>query len=353
MLWTIGLAALVLFSFITANAALVPKVTLKVTRLDFANGYWNYRAGYTLKNLYDGSLKVNGAMFVNNINQSGSSETGYTLKPDKKYTFTLYSKSGGKGRILASKVVVASKAPTVIQTTHRSITTPTPVSVPITKKEFLLSGSLCNFDYSLLPQSENNARRLIDLCESIVPKLEAKFGRGPSAPPYKIQFYVSAPGSQGTGGDANASAGSTGIYLSTNYWQGELPDEAGYIMAHELTHVITSHFGSAWLAEAIADYGAYIVAGYAGYSKGLFESNCYHFPNDIQNQNHVYGCTYKFLKFVEDKYDSTIVFKLNKALQSENYSENVFAQYTGKTYNQLISECSQDSICGGVYHGGL
>ncbi len=363
VLWTIGLAALILFSFITANAASVPKATLKVTRLDFANGYWNYRADYTLKNLYDGSLKVNGAIFVNNINQSGSSETGYALKPSKKYVFTFYSKSKGKGRILASKVVVASKAPAVSQVAHNPVYTPTPIITPtptppsgsttITKNGFLLSGSLCSFDYSLMPQSENNARRLLNLCEVDVPILEARFGRGPSAPIYKIQFYSPAAGSQGTGGDAIAYAGTSGVFLSTESWGTEFPYDAK-ILAHELTHVIQSFKGynsadyPGWLVEALADYGAYV----AGYSNDL-EKDCYHFSNDMQNQTHVYSCTYKFLKFVGSKYDPETPFKLHKALQSGTYTENLWVQYAGKTFNQLTSECSQDSNCGGLYHGGL
>lgn len=223
-LWTIGLAALILFSFITANAASVPKVTLKVTRLDFVNGYWNYRAAYTLKNLYDGSLKVNGAMFVNNINQSGSSETGYALKPGKKYTFTFYSKSGGKGRILASKVIVASKAPAVSQVAPNPVHTPTPIitpippppSVSISKNGFILSTSKCEFDYSALPEAETTARRLISFCEEIAPKIEAKFGIGPR--PYKIKIFIGKTDSTTRLHDPYGYAGSDGIYLSTEYF---------------------------------------------------------------------------------------------------------------------------------------
>src|SRR3989344_2362235 len=102
--------------FFNVNAAPLPKVSLTVTRLDFNNGYWNYRADYNLKNLSDGSLSVNGAMFVNNIKQSGSAEVGYAMKPGRKYTFTFYSRSGGRGRIMASRAVVAPKAPRAVKT---------------------------------------------------------------------------------------------------------------------------------------------------------------------------------------------------------------------------------------------
>lgn len=357
VLWIVVLSTLISFSFISVHAASAPKVTLKITRLGFANGYWNYKADYTLRNLYDGSLKVNGAIFVNIITQNGSSETGYALKPGRKYIFTFYSKSSGKGKILASKIIVASKAQTASQITPTPVITlasvPIYTSTPISKNGFLLSGSLCSFDFSLLPQSENNARRLLNLCEQNVPILEAKFSRGPSAPPYKIQFYTPVAGSQGTGGDPNAYVASGQIYLSTSYWQTEAPYDAR-ILAHEITHVIQSFKGynspdyPGWLIEALADHGAYT----AGYSSDL-EKDCYHFSTDMQNQLHVYSCTYKFLKFIENKYDSTIVFKLNKALQSGSYSEDLFSQYTGKTFNQLTSECSQNSDCGGVFHGGL
>ncbi len=354
VLWTTVLTILILLSFSGVHAAVSPKVTFQVTRLDFVNGYWNYRADYTLKNLNDGSLKVNGAIFVNNITQSGSSEVGYALKPGKRYVFTFYSKSGGKGRILASKVVVPPRGSASKNTlTQTPIFTSTPIPIPITKNNFLLSGASCIIDYTLVPQSEANARRLVNLCDIDVPRLEAKFGRGPSAPIYKIQFYNPAAGSQGTGGDATAYAGTSGVFLSTNSWGSEFPYDAK-ILAHELTHVIQSFKGynsadyPGWLVEALADYGAYV----AGYTNDL-EKDCYHFSNDMQNQNHVYSCTYKFLKFIGDKYDPQIPFKLHRALQSGIYSENLWSQYTGKTFNQLTSDCSQDSNCGGAYHGGL
>lgn len=251
-----------------------------------------------------------------------------------------------------------SQIPTPTKTPNYSAApkpTPTPTLLPgqITKNGFLLSGSLCTFDFSLAPQSESNARRLLNLCEIDVPKLEAKFGRGPSAPPYKIQFYTPGSGSQGTGADSRAYAGSSGVFLSTDSWRTEFPYDAK-ILAHEITHVIQSFYGyntpeyPGWLVEALADYGSYV----AGYSNDL-ESDCYHFSNDMQNQTQVYGCTYKFLKFVGGKYGSEIPFKLHKALQSGTYSDNLWIQYTGKTFNQLTGECSQDSDCGGSYHGGL
>ena len=223
----------------------------------------------------------------------------------------------------------------------------------VTKSGFLLSGSLCTVDFSLVPQSENNARRLLDFCQKAVLVLEVKFGRGPNAPPYEIKFYTPTAGAQGTGGDANAYVADGQIYLSTNYWQSQVPYDAK-ILAHEITHVIQSFYGyntpeyPGWLIEALADYGSYV----AGYSSDL-EKDCYHFSTDIQSQTRVYDCTYKFLKFIENKYDSTLVFKLHKALQAGSYSESLFVQYTGKTFNQLTSECSQDSNCGGSYHGGL
>jgi len=250
-------------------------------------------------------------------------------------------------------VVKTPPSPSPTPITPTSTPVPTYTSIPANKNGFLLSGSLCTFDFSLAPQSENNARRLLDFCEKIAPTLETKFGRGPSAPPYKIQYYIPQPGSQGTGGDANAYVGNGQVYLSINYWQTKALYDAE-ILAHELTHVIQSFYGyntleyPGWLIEALADYGAYTT----GYSNDL-EKNCYHFSSDMQNQTHVYNCTYKFLKFIENKYDSALAFKLNKALQSGNYSENLFVQYTGKTFDQLTAECSQNSDCAGLYRGGL
>jgi len=228
----------------------------------------------------------------------------------------------------------------------------TPILIPITKNGFILSGTFCIVDYTLVPQSEINARRLLNLCEIDIPKLEAKFGRGPKAPPYKIQFYTPRVGASGNSA-ARAYASNGTVILSTNFstdsWQVEFPWDAEMVLAHELTHVIQSfkYYYPGWLVEALADYGVYV----AGYSKDL-EKNCYHFSN--ARKINVFNCTYKFLKFVERKYDPGISLKLHRAFQSESasdnqiYSDNLFVQYTGKTYSQLISECSQDLDCGGV-----
>lgn len=243
--------------------------------------------------------------------------------------------------------------PAIPAPTLKITPTPTPILTLMTQNKLLLSGILCTVDYQLIPQSEGVARRLLDLCESNVPKIEAKFGRGLNAPPYRIEFYTPGPGSGGQGTNSDSDAYVTDrVYLGTNYWQTEHSNDAG-ILTHELTHVIQSYQGyltsaQRWLVEALADYGAYV----AGYSDDL-ETRCYHFSTDMQNQTHMYSCTYKFLKFVGGKYDSEIPFKLHRALQSGTYSDNLWIQYTGKAFSQLASECSQDSNCGGAYHGGL
>src|SRR5437588_31712 len=126
LLWSTILISLILFSFINVNisvhAASAPKVSLNLTRLEFSQGYWNYRADYTLRNLYDGSIKVNGVIFVDHITNSSSTEVGYAIKPGKKYTFTFYSKSGGKGGVIVSKIIIGPKAPA-----PTSYSTPTPI----------------------------------------------------------------------------------------------------------------------------------------------------------------------------------------------------------------------------------
>ena len=223
-------------------------------------------------------------------------------------------------------------------------------SVQITKNGFLLTGELCVINYQLIPQSEENARRLLNLCEIIVPKIEAKFGRGPNAPPYRIEFYTPRPEDKGTGNAPRAYAANDTVTLSTDFWYTKFPEDAG-ILAHELTHVVQAFYGYFseyeylginWLVEALADYGEYI----AGYSEDL-EKNCYHFLSN--RKLGVFSCTFQFLKFVEEKYDPEISGKFYKVLRSPSANiDDLFAQYTGKTIGQLINECSQELSCGGV-----
>lgn len=120
-------------------------------------------------------------------------------------------------------------------------------------------------------------------------------------------------------------------------------------MTHAIQHT-GDGFQYNWVIEALADYGAYV----AGYENELEhgEIGCYHFLTDIQNRTHVYGCMYRFLRFVENKYDSQLVVQLHQA--RAKYSDDLLVQYTGKTFDQLANECAkEDSKCAGVFHGGL
>lgn len=242
-----------------------------------------------------------------------------------------------------------SPSSTVMATPRQtSFQTPLPSATPATSTSGnILSSNLCSFDISLMPQARSNAMRLLNLCERDAPLIEAKFGLGPR--PYRIQFYVPGTGPEGTGTNSDSDAYVTDkIYLSTSFWQTQNTGDEE-ILAHEMTHALQLNGGIQynWVTEALADYGAYM----AGYQADL-ERRCYHFSSDIQNQTHIYDCTYKFIKFSE-KYDPQLAVHLQSSLKSHNYSVDTWAKYTGKTFDQLTNECSQDSQCVGLYHGGL
>jgi hypothetical protein len=126
-----------------------------------------------------------------------------------------------------------------------------------------------------------------------------------------------------------AYASGTTIVIAAN-WVHKHPEDLGMVV-HELTHTIQgyrSRRNPGWLVEGIADYIRF-----------------FHF--EPQTKIHVnprrasyrdgYRTTAKFLAYVEKAHDKEIIGKLNEALRTGKYRDDLFKTRTSKTLDQLWS----------------
>lgn len=99
--------------------------------------------------------------------------------------------------------------------------------------------------------------------------------------------------------------------------------------------------GTGWLTEGIADYIRWFLyepkshgAG-AAYIQGRIESDAKRGRDFELKYNDSYRISANFLNFVTTKYDRHIVAKLNNALRQGQYYDDIWADITGKTVQEL------------------
>lgn len=111
------------------------------------------------------------------------------------------------------------------------------------------------------------------------------------------------------------------------------------VLTHECMHVVQSYptYDPWWLVEGLADYARWKYGQNnqaAGWSLPDFDAG--------QHYTDSYRVTARFLVWCENRY-STIVNKLNAALQANTYRPRTWVQVTGgKSIDQLWSEYSSN-----------
>lgn len=127
-----------------------------------------------------------------------------------------------------------------------------------------------------------------------------------------------------------AEAGNDRIRGSVKYFKSH-PDDLG-AMVHETVHCVQlyrSRRNPGWLVEGVADYIRFFK-----YEPGkIGRMNL-----DQARYDGSYRVTAAFLNFVTEKYDSSLVKKLNTAMREGKYSEDIWMELTGKTIEQLNQE---------------
>lgn len=178
-----------------------------------------------------------------------------------------------------------------------------------------------------LDSSFNTATRqkMIDTFFAVYPIMAARF----NANAVKTVYMVIDPSYTGV-----AYASGNSVTFSAD-WLKNHPNDTDTV-THEVFHIIQAYPGSSipgWATEGLADYARYRygtnnVAG--GWS----------LPNYTASQNYTdsYRVTARFFLWLELKYGITLLENLNSSGRNNNYHENLWGTWTGKTIDQLWSD---------------
>ncbi|CAF1286089.1 unnamed protein product [Didymodactylos carnosus] len=176
-------------------------------------------------------------------------------------------------------------------------------------------------------------QRLINLYSSLYPKLVDRFNRNaPKSvtvrldPTRKSSFIAVAYGN------------TINISTKTIRYQYRYYD----ILLHELMHVVQDYPATPeakWLGEGIADYARYT------YAKGNADTD-WSLPDysPTQQYNDSYGVTARFLVWLENRYNSTIIEELDVSLRTNTYTPAIWLNLTGNTVDQLWTNYSKYPI---------
>lgn len=165
------------------------------------------------------------------------------------------------------------------------------------------------------------------------PKIVAYFPSDGYTAPQKFKIIIKP-------GDGVADTAGTRVNAYVPWLRKEEDKQSIGALVHEMVHVVQQyggarHHGAAhrnpgWLVEGIADY--YRWYHYEPQSHGADVS-----PRRAQRvrYNDSYRPTANFLNWVSVKYDSDLVPQLNALMRQGEYSDDFWAQHTGKSLPQL------------------
>lgn len=139
-----------------------------------------------------------------------------------------------------------------------------------------------------------------------------------------------------TGPDVTPVAATGGGVMTVNStWCRAHPEDTG-LTVHEMAHAVQSMiaYNPVWLIEGIADYVRWI----------KFEPENYRARIDVEKATYKdsYRTTATFLGWLELRYDSKLVTKLNHATRFGTYREEMFKEYCGKEVPVLWAEFLAD-----------
>jgi len=118
-------------------------------------------------------------------------------------------------------------------------------------------------------------------------------------------------------------------------WLRKKPEDID-VITHEVMHIVQSYphkSGPGWLTEGIADYVRHVYGvdnKRAGWSLTGYSADNHYTQS--------YRITARFLLWITQKYDKTLVLKLDKHLREKTYHEELWEKYTGKSLEDLWKE---------------
>jgi Peptidase of plants and bacteria len=190
-------------------------------------------------------------------------------------------------------------------------------------------------DVSQVPDLQPWGRAAEALCQVWYPKIVAILHSDDSVRPLpsvvRLRFEKEMKGV--------AYASGSEIHIAASWVQSH-PNDFGMVI-HELTHLVQRYpgnRGAGWLVEGIADYvrlkdfEPLIPRPHIDFTKAKYTDS--------------YKTTAMFLIWLEERYGSDLVPKLNASLRAGRYSDTVFKDLTGKDVAQLWSDFATAAAAG-------
>jgi hypothetical protein len=175
-------------------------------------------------------------------------------------------------------------------------------------------------DVSDAPEMQEWADKCIRVCERAYPMINEQLASDGFRPARVVHMTLKKM-------NGVAYTGGTHITGAVK-WFKDHPDDVG-AMVHETVHVVQAYRGRGnpgWLVEGVADYIRFFKyePGHVGPISA-----------DRSHYNGSYRVTASFLAYLVDTYDPQIVKKLNEAMRTGKYNDQLFKTYTGKDLEEL------------------
>jgi hypothetical protein len=179
-------------------------------------------------------------------------------------------------------------------------------------------------DVADAPEMKEWAEKVARECERVYPMLNEELKSDGYKPRHQITLSLKSSY------NGVAATGGGHITGSVRYFKAH-PDDVGALI-HETCHVVQGYRGRnnpGWLVEGVADYVRFFK--YEPGKLGRINPERAHY-------NGSYRVTAAFLNSLCEKYDRTIVRRLNQAMREGRYTDDLFRQLTGKTLPELDDE---------------
>jgi len=176
-------------------------------------------------------------------------------------------------------------------------------------------------DYSDAPDVKEWAEKARDLCEKWYPVIGEALASKEFAPPREVTLVFKD--------EKKGIAYTTGARITiVADWIRKHPDDFGMVI-HELVHVVQSYKGGVgWITEGIADY----IRNYKYEPK----------PPGKVSAKATYKDGYKtaavFLAWIEKAKDKDFIRKMNEALRTGKYKDELFKDWAGADVDALWKE---------------
>ncbi|WP_406700129.1 basic secretory protein-like protein [Singulisphaera sp. Ch08] len=205
---------------------------------------------------------------------------------------------------------------------------------PLAVREFTIASDhpIAHFKYPIevavdcsdSPEMKEWAEKVARTCELWYPRLNQAL----QSDGHKPSSYITMRISRSYNGVAEASGGN--ILGSSKFFKSH-PDDVG-AMIHETVHII-QHYqdrsNPGWLVEGVADYIRFFL--FEPGKIGPINAERAHYDGS-------YRTTAAFLAYVADKYDPSLISKLNTMMREGTYKDQAFKELTGKTVHELDEE---------------